>query len=426
MTEVVEFEYMGYFQTALKGISWMGALRVVTRSLALVKIAILARILVPAQFGIYGIASLVLGFLEMLTETGINIFLIQKKENPTSSRLRGTGIDEYVNSAWAVSIVRGFLIGTLIFVLAPFIASYFKNENAVFILYLVSVVPVIRGFINPSCVKYQKNLEFNKQFKYDSVIFFTDAVFAIGLGIITRSENSFVYAMIISTFLEVVLSFIYFEPKPKFAFEKTKTLEVINRGKWITGAGIFNYLFQNLDDILVGRVLGTTSLGIYQQAYKISTLPVSEVGEVFNKVTFPIYVNLKDDTARLKKAFNKTLLIISLFVIPFGFIVFRFPTEIINFVLGSNWIAAAPALQLLAIYGVVKAISNSFFSLFLGIGKQEVVTYVTLISTLILLAILYPLIMIFGILGAAYATIIATILSTPLTLYYYVKYFKTK
>lgn len=404
---------MGYFQTALKGISWMGALRVVTRSLALVKIAILARVLVPAQFGIYGIATLVLGFLEMLTETGINIFLIQKNKK----------VDEYVNSAWVVSIVRGFLIGILIFVLAPFIANYFKNENAVFILYLVSVVPVIRGFINPSCIKYQKNLEFNKQFKYDSVIFFVDAIFAIGLGVITKSENSFVYAMIISTLLEVVLSFVYFKPTPKFVFEKEKTIEVINRGKWITGAGVFNYLFQNIDDILVGRVLGTPSLGIYQQAYKISTLPVSEVGEVFNKVTFPIYVNLKDDKNRLTKAFLKTLGIISLLVIPFGFLVFKFPVEIINFILGSNWISAAPVLQLLAIYGVVKAISNSFFSLFLGIGKQEVVTYITLASTLCLIAILYPLIKIFGILGAGYATIIATVLSLPVLIIYYSKYF---
>ncbi|MFZ3301942.1 MAG: oligosaccharide flippase family protein, partial [Microgenomates group bacterium] len=153
---------------------------------------------------------------------------------------------------------------------------------------------------------------------------------------------------------------------------------------------------------------------------------VSEVGEVFNKVTFPIYVNLKDDTVRLKKAFMKTLLIISVLVIPFGFVVFRFPVEIINFILGSNWVPAAPVLQLLAIYGVVKAISNSFFSLFLGIGKQEVVTYITLASTLCLIAILYPLIRIFGILGAGYATIIATVFSLPLLAYYFIKYFKNQ
>lgn len=407
---------MGYYNQALKGISWMGALRIVTRGLALVKIAILARLLLPVQFGIYGIATLVLGFLEMLTETGINIFLVQQKNQ----------IDEYINSAWVVSIIRGILIGILIFIFAPFIANFFNNSNATYILYLVSAVPVIRGFINPACIKYQKNLEFNKQFKYDSVIFLTDAFFAILLGIITKSENSLVYAMIISTSLEVVMSFIYFKPTPKFIFQKEKTLKVVNRGKWITGAGIANYLFQNIDDVVLGRVMGTASLGIYQQAYKISTLPVSEVGEIFNKVTFPIYVNLKDDKIRLKNAFLKTLLIICILVIPFGYIVFKFPIEIIKFILGNNWISAALVLQILAIYGVLKAISNSFFSLFLGINKQEVVTYITLASTLCLIAILYPLIKIFGILGAGYATIIATLFSLPLLIYYYVKYFNSK
>ncbi len=404
---------MGYYKQALNGISWMGALRVITRSLALIKIAILARILLPAQFGIYGIATLVLGFLEMLTETGINIFLIQQKDK----------VDDYVDSAWVVSIFRGFIIGLSIFILAPFIANYFNSPNAKFILYLVSIVPIIRGFINPSCIKYQKNLEFNKQFRYDSVIFFVDAIFAVALGVITKSENSLIYAMIISTILEVILSFVYFAPKPKFVFDKEKTMKVINRGKWITGAGIANYLFQNIDDIVVGRVMGAASLGVYQQAYKISTLPVSEVGEVFNKVTFPIYVNLKDDKKRLKQAFLKTLLIICLFVIPFGIIVFKLPLQIINFVLGDKWISAAPVLQLLAIYGVLKAISNSFFSLFLGIDKQEAVTYITLFSTVCLIAILYPLIKIFGLLGAGYATIIATVLTLPVLIIYYTKYF---
>jgi O-antigen/teichoic acid export membrane protein len=407
---------MGYYKQALNGISWMGALRVITRSLALVKIAILARILLPAQFGIYGIATLVLGFLEMLTETGINIFLIQQKDK----------VDDYIDSAWVVSIIRGFMIGLLIFILAPFIANYFNSPNAKFILYLVSIVPVIRGFINPSCIKYQKNLEFKKQFRYDSVIFFVDAIFAVALGVITKSENSLIYAMIISTFLEAILSFIYFAPKPKFIFDKEKTMKVINRGKWITGAGIANYLFQNIDDIVVGRVMGAASLGVYQQAYKISTLPVSEVGEVFNKVTFPIYVNLKEDKKRLKEAFLKTLLIICLLVIPFGIVVFKFPIQIINFVLGDKWISAAPVLQLLAIYGVLKAISNSFFSLFLGIDKQEIVTYITLFSTVCLIAILYPFIKIFGLLGAGYATIIATVLTLPVLIAYYAKYFNDK
>ena len=392
----------------------MGALRAVTRGLAFVKIAILARIFSPAQFGIYGIASLVLGFLEMLTETGINIFLIQKQDK----------VDKYIDSAWVVSIFRGIIISLVIFLTAPIIASYFNNSDSILIIRLISLVPLLRGFINPSCVKYQKNLEFKKQFFYDSSLFFVDFVIAIVLGLITKSENSLVIAMIGSTLLEVAYSFIFFDPKPKFIFDKEKTMEVINRGKWITGAGVFNYLFQNLDDILVGKMMGAGNLGVYQLAYKVSTLPVSEVGEIFNKVTFPIYSSIKDDPKRIKKTFLKTLLVICLFVIPFGLIVFYFPTQIVNILLGEKWLVAVPVLQVLAIFGVLKAITNSFFSLFLGIERQEVVTLITLFSTFVLISLLYPLIKIFGLLGAGFATIFATVATIPLFIYFFFKYFK--
>jgi len=282
----------------------MGGLRVTVRALTLAKTAVLARVLSPSQFGIYGIGMLVLGFLEMLTETGVNVFLIQKT---------GT-IDKYVNSSWFVSILRGLIIFVFLIIFAPFIAKFFNSNEARNIIYLVSIIPLIRGFINPACVSFQKNLEFKKQFFYDSTIFAVDAVVAITLGLITKSEYSLVVGMIFATLLEVIMSHIIFNPKPKFVFEKEKTIEVINRGKWITGAGIFNYLFTNMDNIFIGRLMGAGPLGIYQQAYRISTVPVTEVGEVFNKVTFPIYTQINEDKKRLKKAFLKTLLIICLFL----------------------------------------------------------------------------------------------------------------
>jgi len=81
---------MGYFKQALKGITWMTALEGLTKAAAVAKIAVLARILTPSQFGSYGIALLVLGFLEVITETGINVFLIQEKDN----------VQKYLDSAW--------------------------------------------------------------------------------------------------------------------------------------------------------------------------------------------------------------------------------------------------------------------------------------------------------------------------------------
>src|SRR3989344_309860 len=111
---------MGYTSPAIKGISWMTLLRVSTRGITFLRLAILARILTPAQFGIFGIATIVLSFFEVLTETGINIFLIQKKDEAY----------KYINSAWIVSIFRGFLIAFILISSAPLIITFFNSPNS--------------------------------------------------------------------------------------------------------------------------------------------------------------------------------------------------------------------------------------------------------------------------------------------------------
>src|SRR3972149_2980539 len=151
---------MGYFKETLRGLGWMTALRGVIRGLAIVKVAILARILIPSQFGTYGIALLVLGLLEMLTETGINVFLIQEKD----------ALEEYLDSSWAVSILRGIIISLAILALIPFVVWFFGSPQVTNLLYLIAGVGFIRGFINPMSVKFQKSLEFKKEFSFQSVL----------------------------------------------------------------------------------------------------------------------------------------------------------------------------------------------------------------------------------------------------------------
>ncbi len=122
---------------------------------------------------------LVLGLVEIVTETGINIFLIQRKD-----------INEYIDTAWIISICRGFFIALSIFLLSDVIAKLFMIPSATNIIRLTSVIPLIKGFINPSEVKFQKELMFNKEFYFRSLLFLTDFVFAVSLGILTRSIES--------------------------------------------------------------------------------------------------------------------------------------------------------------------------------------------------------------------------------------------
>lgn len=385
-----------------------------TRLLVFGKTAVLARVLLPAQFGIFGVAGLVLEFLEILTETGINVFLIQEKDQ----------IDEYIDTSWVVSIIRGILISLLILFATPFVVIFFHSPGSQNTLLLISLVPFIRGFINPSVVKFRKELAFNKEFWYRLAIFVIETVFTVVLAIFTHSAVSLVWGLIAGALLEAVSSYFIVKPIPAFKFNLDLSKEIVNRGKWITGAGFFNYLFGNVDDILVGRILGVSSLGLYQVAYRISTYPVTEVAGVFGSVTFPVYVKISNDIKKLKEAFFKMSLWVAFLVIPFGLLIFLFAKEIVVFILGPKWIEAINVLKILSIFGIIKAITDPAYSLFLAVKKQKYVTFSTLAGIAGLAASIVPLINKYGVVGAGISALIGTIVSVPFIIFFTIKVFK--
>lgn len=406
---------MGYKKDAIRGISWLGFFRMITRGIAYVKIAILARILTPAQYGAADIAILVLAIVEIFTETGINIFLTQKKEE----------IDKYVDTAWIVSIIRGFIIGTIIFFSAGYIAAFFNAPYVENLLHITALVPVLRGFINPSVIKFTKELEFRKEFVYRTVIFTVESIVSIWLGIVLKTPEAIIYGLIAGSVVELVLSFILASPRPYWRYNHNHFKETIHYGKWLTGTGIFTYLFQNGDNIVVGKVLGTSMLGLYQRAYTISMLPLTEISDVITKVTFPVYVKISDDTARIKRAYLRSLLATSIFIVPFAAILFMFPEFIISIILGNQWLSAAPVLQVLAILGAVRALSFTAVAPFYALKRQDIVTKVTFISLLGLSVTIYPFITNYGLVGAAYSALTGALLSLPIIGYYLIIVFRS-
>ena len=376
---------MGYTKRAIHGISWMGAFRTVSRIVSLARIIVLARILTPAQFGIFGIASLVLSLLEIIAETGINTFLIQEKRD----------IKSYINSAWVISIARGCIIAILIIISSPFIAFFFDSSEVYPLVLLVGVVPLIRGFINPSIVRFQKELEFNKEFFMRLAIFLLDSAVAVVLAISTRSVVSFVWGLIAGALLEVLLSFVFIKPLPRLEFNFSIVKKILHKGKWVTLSGIFNYLAQEGDDIVVGKILGTTSLGIYQMGYKLATLPISEISDVINKVAFPVFAKISDDRDRLFHAFKKTTFLIFVTSMIGGGIIFFLPREFFISLLGSQWNKVVDIIHILVIYGIIRSISGHSSALFLGVGRQDFVAGITFLRFSTLIIFVIPLTLVF-------------------------------
>ncbi len=410
-TGIISILNMGYTKSAIKGVSWMSGLRMTNRALTFVKIAVLARLLTPAEFGIFGIATLLLSFLQILTETGLNVVLIQSQKQ----------IEEYLDSAWILSILRGAFIFLIILLSAPFVASFFNTPASLNIILLIGLSPLIKGFINPAEVRFQKNLTFNYEFLFRTTLYFTDAAVAIIAALITHSVYSLAFGLLAGSILEVILSFTVVKPLPKLKFNNNYLKEIFHKGKWVTAYGIFNYFSENGDNIVVGKVLGATTLGLYQMAYKVSYIPISEISDVANIVIFPVFSKIDQDKKRLISAFWKSTGVISFLTIIAGGIIFLFPKEVITVILGQQWVSAAPVLRVLSIYGIIRAAMGPSSAMFLALEKQRYVTFMIFVRFITLIITIYPLVIYFGMVGAGYSALLSSLTEFPIILYFIYK-----
>jgi PST family polysaccharide transporter len=405
---------MGYFREGLKGTFWVGGFRVLSRVIAFGRISILARLLNPAQFGMYGIAALVLSLLEIFTATGINVFLIQDNRK----------IEDYVDTAFIISIIRGLFIFSVLFLLSPFIGKFFNSPNSIRLVKIIAFVALVRGFINPSRASFQKYLRFDREFVLGVAVLFTDVTVAITLAYKTRLAESLVWGLLAGSIVEVFYTQIFLKPRAKLSFDMVKAKKILSSGKWITGSRIFSYLFKEGDDAVVGRLLNTSALGYYQMAYKISTLPITEVSQVINKVTLPIYTNIKGDRNRLVKALIKTFLAVFVIVTPLSLLLLVYTKYFVGIVLGNDWLVIVPILKLLILFGVIQSLLVISIPLFLSTNNQKYQT-ITSFTTFIIMAVsIVPLVKLFGIYGAGISVLIGSILSIPIYLYYIYKSLK--
>lgn len=395
---------MGYSKKAVKGLGWVGFLQAFSRGIILLKYTIIARFLTPVELGLFGIAMLTTSFFDSLTDTGISAFLVQTHETE----------EEYVSSAWLVTIARGVLLFIMIVLLAYPVSIFFNSQAAFIIVLIASLIPLIRGFINPATVKFQKHLDFDKEFIYRFIISIFDFFVAATLIIVYKNALALVISLIFSTVFELFISFLVIKPRPKVIFEKEKIKNLFHFGKWITVISSTSFFAQQLDSIAVGRILGIESLGIYQLAQKFSLQILIDAGGIFSKVTFPLFSKIRNDISRTKKALMKIMIVNVLIFGPITVILILFSKEILYLFVGSEWLSANIPMKIFSLTGLITAFMAVVTSLFLAHARQDITAKITIVRIIILVIFILPASLYFGIIGTSFVSFISYFAVLPL------------
>ncbi len=387
----------------VRGGLWVFSLRILNRGLGLIRTIILARLLAPEDFGLMGIAMLAISTLETFSQTGFQAALIQKKED----------IESYLDTAWTVSAIRGLMLFLILFFAAPLIAEFFNSPQAVLIIQVIALSTLLSGLRNIGVVFFQKELEFNKQFFFEFSATIVDLGVAIPLAFLLRNVWALVWGGLAANFIRLFMSYILQPYRPHIAFEKQRFLGLFGFGKWVVGSGILIFLITHGDDIFVGKMLGVTSLGLYQMAYLISNLPATEITHVISQVTFPAYSKIQDNLVRLKDAYLKVLHITAFISIPVAIGIFTFSSEFTQLFLGNKWMQIIPLLQILVFAGLVRSIAATAGYVFYAIGKSKLDTLLQTIRLAVLVLLIYPLSKKYGLLGVSY-TVLCSIFTANL------------
>lgn len=395
----------------MSGFFWTSALSGSIRVLAFAKIAVLARLLLPSQFGEFAVAGMILAFLEIITETGINVFLIQEKDS----------LDKYLDTAWVVSILRGIVVCGLMVIASTPVAGFFHLPAVRPLIMLAGLIPFLRGFINPACVKFQKELAFSKEFGYRFSIVAMEIGLTVLLALSTKSAVSLVLGLMGSAIFEVVVSWLFISPHPKARMNYDQVKTVLGRGKWVTGFGLFDYVFTTLDNVVVGRLLGSSALGLYQNAYKLALLPSTQVTDIYYKATTPVYVKMTQEKRDAHQAVLWGTGCMLVLHVALGIVVYFFAHDLVRIILGPNWMSAVSVVKILAVMGAVRGIAYAPNSLLVSRLRQQYVMVVTAVAMFGLLVIIIPMVVRYGLVGAGYAAMVGAILSLPVSIYYFVK-----
>ena len=385
----------------VRGGVWLFTLRITNRGLGFIRTIILARLLAPGDFGILGIAMLAASTLDAFSQTGFQSALIQKKDD----------VRAYLDVAWTALVIRGVLLFSVLFVTAPLIAKFFNSTQAELVIMVIAVNMLITGFGNIGIVFFQKELEFNKQFTYEFSATIVDLIVSISLAFILRNVWALVWGGMAKNITRFFLSYILHSYRPRIRFDKEKFRDLFGFGIWISGSTILIFLITQGDDIFVGKMLGVTALGFYQMAYLLSNLPSTEIADVISRVTFPAYSRLQDDLVKLREAYLKVLQVTAYVSIPLAGGILILSYEFTQIFMGEKWLPMVPAIQILALAGLIGSISATTRPIFHGIGKPKIDMIWQIIRLLVLVAVIYPLTIRWDISGAAVAVLISTFAS---------------
>lgn len=354
------------------------ASRWIDRLLGFASTLVLARLLTPEDFGVIAMAMLVVGFAEIVFDLGVGAALI---------RIQSPSVSHY-NSGWTLKIVQGFLMALTLIFTAELIAEYFQDDRVSLAVYILAVSIFLASFENIGIVRWQKNLEFDMEFRFLVMRRLVGFLVTLGLALILRSFMALVLGVLIGRLAGVALSYALNDYRPRYDYSKVRDL--LSVSVWMVFKNIATYLDANFHKLFLGGKSNARSLGGYSLAAEIADMPGTEILSPVNRMLFPLLV---DSLRKGGDGLNIMVLAQSfhvLMVFPLCVGLSILAESVVGLLLGGQWGFIAPFLSVMAYFNIVNSVTSALNYYCMAQGRFWVPAVVSVLQLMVFAVILIP------------------------------------
>ena len=345
----------------VSSVKWSALSQAGRQGTQLLTTVILARLLAPSDFGLLGMAMVVIAFIEIFKDLGTTAALIQKKELS----------EALLSSIFWVNVGFGILAMVVLFFGAPLGGLFYREPGVVAILRVLSLSFFISSLSILQQALLQRSLDFQALAKVEISAVVCGAVVGIGLAWYGAGVWSLVFQSLTTVSVTTIFLWLSSSWRPQWIFHWQEVKSVSSFSSNLVGFNIFNYFSRNADYLLIGRYLGAQNLGYYTLAYRILLFPLQNISAVIGRVMFPVYSSIQDDNRRFSSIYLKIAVTIALITFPMMFGVLALAKPFILVVFGAKWQPTILLIMIFAPIGLAQSIITTVGAIYQSKSRTD-------------------------------------------------------
>lgn len=385
-----------------KGAAWMIVMRLADRGIGFLSTLIIARLLVPEDYGLVAKASAVILMLELFKAFGFDMALIQRRETDRA----------HYDTTWTFNVLAGLGIALVMAVIAKPVATFYEDKELYPVLLVLSLGSFISGFDNVGVVDFRKKLQFRTEFLYAFYRRIAGFLFTVILAFVLRGYWALVIGTVLSRVVGLALSFTMHPYRPRFSLAASRDL--LSFSGWILATNVTQFANSYAATFLLGKTAGNGPLGLFNMADQVSKMPTSELVAPVNRAVFPAYAAQADNESVLKASYIRVMQFFAVLGIPISLGIAVTAPLLVPVMLSPKWRGVEVLLPVLAIHGLLVALGSNNHYLYLARGKSGWTTILgTTYAAMLLPTLIYSSLK-WGAIGAAWAYLLTQAVFTPI------------